>query len=556
MGPLRQCPGVRIVCILSAVLLALAGACGPNGGGESVRPAPPICDPECDAAAHQECVRGEDAPECECVAGYEGAPCAWAGAPEDPEFTDPGAWTDRSPGTAIRPAESGLGPGVGVLESSVLCGGGTINQLITMPDYEVADPFVAELTYRTMDSLGPDVYYERAVKTLPASQVWVTERFCLGEAAYGGPVLFRIGPQERFDECSPNPVGSIELDRFEILVAGPEECPAPSTAVNGAAELDGAEWFSIVEQALGAGLVTASLEPGAGAGGSSGAHLYVERRDGNRGAMGTKVSIGLRGEDSAPALRFWWRATPGSVFLAELGEIGSIRVGKDVLDTLRGDGTAQRYSYCLPPWMHGNSLDLTFSFAGNLTEGEQVLDVDDVEVYADPACANSIDFTDPGFDAVAHRRPGTVISISSLESPVQVINDPGLSAGSPGLLEISYSSNQDSIRLLEKFWVPPSSGEKGPAIVFRSNIPPDAGIDVAAVLGVKSSEASVTDVREGIEWRDNWLCAPPQWAGRWFRFGIRVARLGGADEPESFDPPRRILFDDFQVTTLGQCPVD
>lgn len=500
---------------------------------------------------------GTNGPECACAVGYVGKPCEWGGAPEDPEFASPEAWPDTFPGVNLRTDESGLGPGLVVFDGSVLCSAGTVNQVITMPPYELADPFVAEVTYRAWQVTGLDIYYGRAVKTLPATPTpdgWETARFCLGEAAYGGPVPFRIGPSERIADCSPNPMGFIEVDRFEVRVADPGECPPPNSVLNGEASLEDVDWFYRTEANLGLGIATASLEPGVGRSGSSGARLYLETPVGNRGVIGTKVSVGLPDDKGFPALRFWWRASQGSTFLAELGRFGSFRSTEDALDSLRGDGEPQTHSYCLPPWMHGSVVRLSFSLRDASTESEQVLDVDDVEVYFDPACATSTDVTDPGFDAIAKRRPGVIIATSSLESPVQVIVDPDSADGSSGLLQISYTSNADLVFVEDRFWVPPSSGEKGPALVFRSNVPPGAGVQVQSLLGLALSESARTSVRAGLEWRDNWACVPPQWSGRWFRYRIQVGSNPPPMEPESFDPPRRVLFDDFQATTLGQCP--
>jgi hypothetical protein len=423
-----------------------------------------------------------------------------------------------------------------------------------MPPIERADPFVAEVTYRTEAVGSFDVSYGRALRTLNSSREWTTKRICLGEAAYGGSVSFRFGTTAQFDECSPNPEGLIEVDRFEILVAEPGECPPPNTVANGAAERSGAEWFSEVDPAA---IVMTSLEPGVGTDGSDAARLRAATSGENiGGAMGTRLSVALPKDGEAPALRFRWKASPDSFFQATLGRFVSLFTIVDQLETLVGDGNWKTYSFCVPPWLHGSTGDLTFQFIGNPTRGESVLDVDDVELFQDPACAESIDITDPSFNAAGHRRPGVLLGPTDLETPVQVVNDPGLTEGSSGYLEIAYTSNRDTLNVSDRFWVPASSGENGPALVFRSKVLPGSGVELRTRLGFAQIGETLKVVLEGGDWRDNWACVPPQWTERWMRFRVLVVGKSPPAELLQYEEPQRVLIDDFQPTTLPQCPAE
>ena len=540
---------------MAAIVLALlatsatSAGCGGGGGGEG---GPPICDPACSASAHEDCVAGPSGPECACVAGYEGSPCEWGGGLEDPEFRSPEAWDANA--AFVDPDDMGLGFGLAVFPPAAVCGGGTVSQLVTMPPIERADPFVAEVTYRTTNAGSFDVSYARSLRTLRASRQWTTKRFCLGEAAYGGPVSFRFGTTAQFDECAPNPEGLIEVDRFEILVADPGECPPPNAAANGAAERSGSAWFSEVSPAT---VVRASLEPGAGTDGSDAARLRaVTSGDTIGGAMGTKVSVALPKDGAAPALRFRWKASPDSSFQAMLGRFVSLFTTVDALDTLVGDGSWKTYSYCVPPWLHGGTGDLTFRFLSNATMGESILDVDDVELFQDPACAESIDITDPSFNAAGHRRPGVFLGPADLETPVQVVSDPGLTEGSPGYLEIAYTSNRDTLTITDRFWAPPSSGENGPALVFRSKVRPGSGVELQTRLGFVQFDETLKVVLEGQDWRDNWVCVPPRWTERWLSFRVLVVGKSPPAELLQYEDPQRVLLDDFEPTTLPQCPAE
>jgi len=68
---------------------------------------------------------------------------------------------------------------------------------------------------------------------------WQTARVCLGEAAYGGPVLVQLGPREQHPSCFDQPEGNIEVDQLAIVAADPGECPVPGEVLNGAAETNG-----------------------------------------------------------------------------------------------------------------------------------------------------------------------------------------------------------------------------------------------------------------------------------------------------------------------------
>jgi hypothetical protein len=346
---------MRMVVRVGGTALALLLGCGEAsvcgvGSVEQAGTCVPVCVEAC--GEHEACVTADDRAQCECVAGYEGDPCVWGGAPRDPEFTDQEVWSDTTNGATILPLAAGLvGTGIASFERSVVCTAGAVSQVVEMPPYELADPFVIEVTYRSEETVGVAIGYGRAFRRLEDTRgIWRTGRVCLGQAGYGGPVKFQVAAHGRSPDCFTMPISTIEVDRFEILVANEGECPEPGSVLNGAGNVDEGGWFFEPDAIAppSAGLWEGQLEPGVGKSGSSGARIYKEAGGSNLVAMGTKLSVPLNEALPSPALRFWWKATAGQEFRSQLGSYERGFVTSN-WDTLVGDGTEHTHTYCLPP---------------------------------------------------------------------------------------------------------------------------------------------------------------------------------------------------------------
>ena len=101
-------------------------------------------------------------------------------------------------------------------------------------------------------------------------------------------------------------------------------------------------------------------------------------------------------------------------------------------------------------------------------------------------------------------------------------------------------------------------------LVFHADVPSDPGVRLRwAFFGGIPPDFECADeelcVRRpndalipGGGWRRyDEICLPPEWAERWFR--VRFAVRPSDGPLEVFDPPRSILFDDFEVTTDPKC---
>jgi len=523
-----------------------------------------VCAKQC--GAHEECFNNGGLAECACTTGYAGTPCEWTGAPESPGFSDPDAWPIQTNGATIEPL-SNVGPtGIGIasFRESVVCNAGAVSQVVEMPDYDLANPFVIEMTYRTVgiDVLGSGsggvaVGYNRAFAHAPStSGEWWKARFCLGEAAYNGLVKFQVAAAERTAGCTDEAHTTIEVDRFEILVADAGECPAPGSVLNGDADLGGGEWF-FGERPLdqfAEGLSEGRLEAGVGEAGSSGAVLYKEAGSGKRAVFGTRLSVPTANTMASPTLSFWWKGPAGQLFRAEIGNFTRADLAVvDQLDQLFADGEAHRYTYCLPPWTHGNAIDLFFQqqipdSRDRFVEEESTLVVDSVELGSDPRCGTSTDLLDPGFDSGPNRWPHSQLGWP--DNSVEVIDAPELARTGDGVLAMRYgTANVKITGFGARLWIPPSDGPNGPQLVFYSNVPADPGARVSWVLGLAGFASD--DLLPGGGWRRTEVCLPPAWAERWFRFGVQVGDF--FDEVVEFDPARQVLLDDFELRTDPAC---
>lgn len=507
----------------------------------------PACETPC--STHEFCDVGVASAECRCLPGFDGTPCAFAGLIADPGFqqqVNTGAWVDaRANGATVLPLEPGERDlGEGRLDATVLCSAGGLQQVVEMPPYGADEQFVVDVTYTATGVHGLAIGFDRAWKRLPPTDAQGrTERYCLGEGAYGdapggGPVDVQISASERLADClGPTPAGEIHVDYFNLEMADPGECPAPGRVVNGGASLNGDDWRFLVE-----GDVEAGLEAGVGDEASSGARLFRAADAVGRATMSTRISVPLPGPDGPPALGFWWRGTAEHRFEVELGTLNNIDDRGRQVDTLVGTGGSRRI-YCLPPWTHGGVFDLSFSIDEAVSSDPVTLIADEVVVTPDPDCTGD-DLLDPGFEATDSRWFGA--SLRAISAAVFMQRSDALARTGAGFLDLTYWTS-DAAPAMETYVLVPDGVEgAGPAVTFFSRSPSAPSNDVQWVLG--RSEQVTGDVRTSDAWLPNEACLPPEWAGRWFRFQVRVEPGAGAIEQE------RVYLDDFALGTSASCP--
>jgi hypothetical protein len=255
----------------------------------------------------------------------------------------------------------------------------------------------------------------------------------------------------------------------------------------------------------------------------------------------------------SPALRFWWKGTSGSPFRFEIGRFEGVGQTGFPLDTAIGNGSDRNFVYCLPPWTHGNVVDLIFKFALGTSTDLTELVVDDVEIISDDSCGTATDLLDPGFEAGPNRIMG-VTRFSPIEASATLRSEPSLANTGDGVLELSYS-NESAVMWFETWvLVPESNGVEGPALVFSSKVPAINELPIRTVLGRAAIDPA--DLLVGGGWQrngDDPVCLFPEWSGRWLRVQWRLGDLA-ATGTEPLEPPIRIYIDDLELTTSSACP--
>lgn len=499
------------------------------------------------------CDEAAELPACRCIAGYDGRPCTWAGVVSDPEFEDAEAWI-TSGGASVLPFGRGLNPGLASFPASVVCNAGEVSQVVDLPRYEDAGVLVAEVTYRAWGGLGVGVGLGDAFHPLSSTgpEQWQTTRLCLGEAgssrsedAAGGPVPLRLSAWERPSTCPGDTLGFIEVDRVWLDVAQAEdECPDVGTVLNGEAEPGMGGWLFDVEPSDDAIVAEASLVAEVGRDQTGGARLYKEAGGGRTASMAVALSVPLASTLPSPALRFWWKASERTSFSAH---IGTFSPNMAPLGTLVGTGEWRQVSYCLPPWTHGVSLSLGFRPATLSTDPATELVVDDVELVSDSRCGAREDIFDPGFDSAPNQWPGVYDFGSEISGEsIAIVEDASLARTGRGVLEMTYTANDQILRFETRVLVPEGDG---PQLLFYSKVPTNAPMTVNSFLGRSATPSDV--LLPSASWELNDLCLPAEWAGRWFPVQIRI---GPSFEPfELFNPAMRVYLDDFELTTSEGC---
>jgi hypothetical protein len=490
----------------------------------------------------------------------------WGIVPTDPGFEGEGAWVATGPGVEFLD-ETGLDPGLVLLDETALCDGSMVSQTVEMPGSTVGDTFAVEMTYRTRDAAfrgAVEVYVGNALRTLPeANATWNQIRFCLGEAAYGalgdsrgGMVEFRIGGAERDRDCVVSPAGALELDRFQVVVAQPGECPAPGTVLNGQAEPERGGWTQTVDDTNPArGVATAALEPGVGRDGTGGARI-AQDGGGNLLGIGTRFSVPLPTDQRGkPALEFWWRAE-GLLVFAETGPEPRTNFPFTYLELYEAsDGSVSRY--CLPPWTYGSVVELWFLPSSGQLAGEFV--VDDVRIVNDERCGRSDTMLDPGFDSAPNRWPGALwgLNAPSSEQPVRIAPGRGRS-GEPedGALALTYVTNRDLIVVNQWVRVPEANELEGPVLTIHSNILQNGvepGVQVSGIVSRNTGFELEEFLPAGVGWVQTPFCLPRGWAGRWLRFRVEARNRTEFPPFQVYETPQEVLLDDFELTTSAAC---
>lgn len=534
--------------VIAAILVA--PAChdfSPDGGSTPDAGITHLCDVDTDCGAHEICAPREDAVrDCSCAAGYSGGAgaCSWSGVIADPGFQDAGSWTVANGALIDSSAIDGFGealldPGLARFDATALCGWGVVSQVIEMPPYDRAEPLVIEITHRDSDPLlgfiqaAPAIGFGTAWQSFSRSRTFRTDRRCLGAAAYGGAIELAIGPASR--ECGDS---ELVIDRVEIGVAEPGECPTPGAVTNGDAE--GVDGWSFVTGTNNVGHII----EGIGENGSRAAEIRALRTC-SSASMAIEISA-LDAPESRPALSLWWsQSEPIDQRLV---------LGNQTFASLDPTKPGQTVTWCLPRYAAGISAPLLARRSGGGGVCDQPVDtrmqLDSVALVDDPNCPSIAEqgeagLPDPGFETAPRPRPFT--SGYPGLTDIVALADPQAARTGNGVLRMRSQAECLTTSFRIPIVAPPAPSGEGPALTFFYR-QPDSTNSAATVRSASSTFTLAT----AVEWTAAHVCLEPGMGKR--PQDVTFVINGGpgtCDKVADFD--ESAFIDDLAVTTLPDC---
>ncbi len=527
------------------------------------------CETEC--PSHGFCVVENGQGKCACAPGYalEGTTCTWTGGPLDPTLEgNPASVWQAVGGTIVpdAPGRSANEKGVFIVPREVVCGAAPVNasltQTIAMPQVKDGEPFALKLVGRShcegpggaaLGNCYGDIAvettlgYPGTVTTIPKS--WSEHQICLGDKAYGGQVnvgIHRLAPVGHPGFCYQHTDGERrELQIDSIGIVPSTECPAVGTVANGDFEGDG-----IWKTTSGSG-ATASVDPGIGDKSSRAARL-TSTNGCSTAWLESKISIPSASIPNAE-LTFKFKGPQERSLAVGFGEVAP-RL------TVRGNGTYQSVSVCLPNYGKGYVIPFDLSMAsesGCPTTPSREMIVDELKIGSAPErCPADVFIQDSGFEntAVAHWELG-----SSAGPPVR--STAAITTGPTphsGARMVSLSGYQTCYEATARtvITVPPPNGAAGPVVKFFSRIRNATAAAAGVTYAVATSDANTQVTTTSFNtWQAGKLCLPPTAAGssRPLTLSLRspVSPCG-----TTISPTATIDFDDVTVGTDPDCPAD
>lgn len=534
--------------------------------------APNVC--ECTAAtqnadcgAHEVCDESGPGRRCVCAPAYaeQGGACVFAGAPLDPGFQDATKWTAvAANGAVVNIAAAGnVDPGEAVINRAGMCNGGGLKQTFTMPPLDRAEPLKISVTHALIDpnfdafGIGASVgvggqFFEFS----SLRNTYRTDTACLGPRAFGGDVEFRVATNGA-PACNGTSTATENIDHVRIEVAGPNECPAPNTVVNGDFENDAGWTFSPVQSA------TAQIVANAGENGTRGLRLATANRCSEATATGI-IGLPARAQVPNPAIEVFWNGTANQRLTVQLG-------GRNTATIFTGNGASKRSRICVPDWAVGTTTNLGFflqrvSNNGCTTALAKTFNLDSISIVNEPACA-AVEVTDPGFERVSNvtgPQPGWGLTngfVNDLEgSRAEVLNNQSLARTGNGVLRLVGANECVGVGdggADLTFLVPAPAGNAGPAVKFFANV----GVNNVKtttrvqILGLPAfgGAPGVLDLPENGVYTQRTVCLPPTMVGRRVTMRFSTGDSDGGGCAANY-PEEAAFIDDVEVTTDAACP--
>lgn len=551
------------------------GGDGSGSGGDGPCPTGAVC--ECavstqatDCGTHEICdFTSGPGRSCACAPAYakdgSGA-CAFAGAPADPGLVDPTKWTVTD-GVTVDPTSAGnADPGEAIFTGAGMCGYAAVSQTFTMPPLDRAEPLKLVVTH-SGTQLVKRFDLSGALLSIGVGSQWFdvpvqpsvyrTDSICLGAAAYGGPVQFKVGVLPAGNLfCGPGAAtaATVKVDQLQVRVADPGECPAVGSVLDG--DFEGATGWTFDGFSSGAGAYVA----GVGEGATKAAQLTGTNKCSSATMTGS-ASFPTRATVANPAIDLYWQGSSGEPLVFQIG-------GKNVA-TLRSNGNAGHSRICVPAWAVGSvqSIGLAMqTHSGNecTTAYAQSFTIDNLTFVNEPSCTATGDLTDPGFERVANLS-GPVTGwgltqnyVNNLQGLFTNVSNSKVNAHTGnGLLNLQWDNECTTWNIAGAdltLIVPPADATGGPAVKFFASAAAANTLSDARLSLLPLTNGGTTFVvapRTGA-YTAQTLCLPPALIGRrvTLRASLGVSGGGCATNPA----PETASFDDFSLATDATCP--
>ncbi|MFO0666088.1 MAG: calcium-binding EGF-like domain-containing protein [Polyangiaceae bacterium] len=512
-----------------------------------------VCLPKCDAkcGAHERCNLTTGAPVCECAPGYARAnaasACTWAGVVKDPTFgnTPAGAWQLEN--VALEPtitsAPSGGGtlvdPGAAVMTpATATCPGkiGRLRQTFTMPTAAEGEGLaLVTKTFGTncgtfgLGCLAIPRWKNEGRMLTPLDFGFFSpsgnqRTFCIGERWYGRTVNLE---HEITGGCSSG--ATFAQDHTDIVPS--PECALPGTVYNadfdgtGGWDVSGADADSIAE-----------VKESIGTNGSRGGHLGGKRYCKNPALSGNVSIPEFAGKKVALSL----------TYRGSLGDSANLQLAQFSFGSMKGLGTFERATYCLPDVTKGIAWTLRISLPNvpaptgvdcANAPGTRDFVFDDLTLAPDPSCPDSVPIADPNFDSRPANTPAWMTDTDGIASSVI---QAGGRTGRAGVIATSKYCHGASLSTLMS--LPEYPETEGYAITFwqKGNVP--SGQTLTTSFG---------DVPVSSAWEQRSQCLPRLYAGMPYQLNFSTSfNVGGSCEAASTS---MIWIDDIEIVKDAAC---
>lgn len=534
------------------------GTGGGGTGGNGAMGGIDICDTqvcECDIDADcnsREVCDSTTGPGrvCVCAPTYvnNGGGCVFGGALLAPELDDADPWTTTGNVVLDPFGVDGLNPGQATWDNTAICDRDSVlSQSVVMPPYDRAEPFALDIVHVGSSGFGnpsPVLGINGRWISLDLNFPVESSLVCLGDAAYGGEVEFRV-VGDTFTCPSPDAFDELLVDRLEVVRASDVglECPAPGVVLDGDFEGNGSAWEGLAPSDGFAGVQEGIGSDGSRAGRLQTATLCSEPTLDGLGSWPLPSTL------ESPALRFLWNGTSGRDLDVILDSTELILDSMQAI-SFTATGAAQTTTLCIAPAFLGLTTALRFGLPSTfgVCADPDVRDFvfDDLEVVSAPECGDDPYLVDGDFEGALDGSVSAGWSYVANEGEETVAVIGGDAQSGVAALELTIQQECGGPSARATAIVPEPDANGGPALKYFYRIESNPETETSSFPGNGVLPEGALDYAEET------VCLDPEDAGR--AILVSFSMSPGAGVCADTFPVERALFDNVRLTTDESCP--